>query len=221
MNNAKNNKIMTIFAHQDDETFSAGGVLSKYQLSYAVSITKDDNRVSEFEKACELLETNPIQLNFKNITNTNFDDIKSELVRIIQEFKPDIIITHIDFDYHREHKITNEIVKEAVEWASHTTNPNKEAHQIKSLWGAETIVLIPFPHIYIDISKENEMRMKAIAVYESQSHKGGEGFYSDYHETRTHLRGIQASTEHAEAFINIPIALSGSFKTTKYYNEFP
>lgn len=212
---------MTIFAHQDDETFSAGGVLSKYQLSYAVSITKDDKRGKEFEKACNLLDTNPIQLNFRNITNSNFDEVKSELIRIIQEFKPEIIITHIDFDYHKEHRITHEIVKEAVEWASHTTNLKKDAHQVRSLWGAETTVLIPFPHIYIDISKTNNQRLDAIAIYESQSHKGGDGFYSNFHNTRTKLRGIQASTEHAEAFINIPISLSGSFKPVKYYDSFP
>ncbi len=212
---------MTIFAHQDDETFSAGGVLSKYELSYAVSITKDEKRVNEFEKACKLLTTNPIQLDFSNIRYSNFDEIKNKLVKIIQEFKPDIIITHTDFDYHKEHRITHEIVKEAVEWASHTTNPENDAHQVRSLWGAETTVLIPFPHIYIDISEENQIRMKAINVYESQSHKGGDGFYSDFHGTRTKLRGIQASTEHAEVYIKIPISISGSFKPTKYHESFP
>lgn len=216
-----NDKLMTIFAHQDDETFSAGGVLAKYQMSHAVSITKDDNRVNEFEKACQILDTNPIQLNFTNITNSNFEKIKTEIVKIIQEFNPNIIITHVDFDYHREHKLTNEIVKEAIEWASHTTNPNNEAHQVNSLWGAESTVLIPFPHIYIDISKTNNQRLDAIAVYESQSHKGGEGFYSNFHNTRTKLRGIQASTEHAEAYVTIPISFSGSFKPTKSYEFFP
>lgn len=216
-----NDRIMSIFAHQDDETFSAGGVLAKYDQSFAVSITKDEKRVSEFQNACKLLSTEGIQLDFENITETNFTLIKNTLIEIIQKYRPNVIITHVDFDYHREHILTQEIVKEAVEWASHTTNPKMEAHQVKSLWGAETTVLIPFPHIYIDISKWNKKRLEAIAVYESQSHKGGDGFYSNFHNTRTKLRGIQASTEHAEAYINIPIALSGSFKPTKSSESFP
>ncbi|MCE7734898.1 MAG: hypothetical protein GPJ54_08485 [Candidatus Heimdallarchaeota archaeon] len=214
-------KIMTIFAHQDDETFSAGGVLAKYENSYAVSITKDENRINEFTKACELLGTQAIQLDFTSISESNFEAIKIKLIELIQTFKPDIVISHVDFDYHREHRFTHEIVKEVIEWASHTTNPQKQAHQVRSLWGAETTVLIPFPHIYIDISKTNKLRLEAIKVYESQSHKGGEGFYSNFHGTRTKLRGIQANTEHAEAFINIPISLAGSFKPTKYYDGFP
>lgn len=213
--------IMSIFAHQDDETFSAGGVLAKYDQSYAVSITNDVNRVSEFQNACELLNTKGIQLDFENITETNFAEIKTAIIENIQKYKPEIVITHVDFDYHREHRFTYEIVKEAVEWASHTTNSQKEAHQVRSLWGAETTVLIPFPHIYIDISNTNTQRLEAIKIYESQSHKGGEGFYSNFHNTRTKLRGIQAKSEHAEAFINIPISLAGSFKPTKYYDSFP
>ncbi|MHA2029473.1 MAG: PIG-L deacetylase family protein [Candidatus Kariarchaeaceae archaeon] len=216
-----NEILMTIFAHQDDETFSAGGVLAKYEQSYAVSVTKDINRVSEFQNACSILKTEGIQLDFESITETNFISVKNKLIDIIQHYKPDIVVTHVDFDYHREHKLTNEIVKEAIEWASHTTDVNKEAHQVKSLWGAETTVLIPFPHIYIDISETNQARMQAIKIYETQSHKGGSGFYSDFHGTRTKLRGIQANTDHAEVFINIPISLSGSFKPVKYHNSFP
>ena len=60
-----NARLMTIFAHQDDETFSAGGVLAKYAengRSFAVSITSDPLRENEFSQACKILGTTPINL---------------------------------------------------------------------------------------------------------------------------------------------------------------
>ncbi|MDH5646126.1 MAG: PIG-L family deacetylase [Candidatus Heimdallarchaeota archaeon] len=219
----KNKKLMTIFAHQDDETFSAGGVLSKYgknHSSFAVSITFDPNRELEFISACQKLGASPIQLKFDRISKTNEGEIRSSLIDIIRKYQPNIVITHLDYDYHHEHKLTRSIVEEAVEWAAHTTTLSK-AHQIDSLWAAETTILIPFPTIFIEISSENENRLDAIRIYESQSHKGGQGFYREFHETRTRLRGIQSGVAHAEAFENVPINISGSFKPKQVYTDFP
>lgn len=209
-------KLMTIFAHQDDETFSAGGILAKYNKNaYAVSVTFDPKRENEFRDACSNLGIKPVQLKFKNVSALNEIEIKIELVNLIQKLKPDHIITHVDFDYHHEHRFVRKIVEEAVEWASHTTNPDIKAHQVESVWAAETTVMIPFPEIYVDISTVNKKRLLAIECYESQSGKGGKGFYSKFHNTRTKLRGIQAGVEHAEAFIQIPISTVGAFKPTK------
>lgn len=218
-----NNSLMTIFAHQDDETFSAGGILAKYGKlggSYAVSVTRDPNRKDEFEKACEILGVKGIVLDYSKITPKNEVEIRDELMGLIRTYQPNHIITHISNDYHYEHKKVRDIVEEATEWVSHTTS-NKKAIQIQSLWAAETTVLLPFPQIYIDISDVNHLRLEAIQAYESQSHKGGDGFYSQFHNTRTKLRGIQASVEHAEAFVQIPIAQIGSFKPTKVLDHLP
>jgi LmbE family N-acetylglucosaminyl deacetylase len=213
-------RIMSIFAHQDDETFSAGGTLGKYKNGYAVSVTSDPKRKEEFENACDILGINGILLENSEITVNNTQGIKQQLVNIIRQIRPKIVITHIAFDYHQEHRLVRTTVEEAVEWASHDTS-DSEAHQVMSLWGAETTVLIPTPHILIDISSTNSKRLDAIKCYESQSHKGGNAFYSRFHKTRTSLRGIQAGVEHAEAFLQIPISLTGSFKSQKHYDLLP
>ncbi len=213
-------RIMSIFAHEDDETFSAGGTLGKYKNGYAVSVTSDPKRQNEFENACEILGINGISLDNSEVTSNNTQRIKQQIIDLIKQKKPKIIITHIAFDYHQEHRLVRTVVEEAVEWASHNTSDG-EAHQVMSFWAAETTVLIPIPHIFIDISNTNSKRLDAIKCYESQSHKGGNGFYSRFHKARTSLRGIQAGVEHAEAFLQIPITLTGSFKPQKHYDFLP
>ncbi len=214
-------RIMTIFAHQDDETFSAGGTLAIYAKkggAWAVSVTSDPNREEEFKSACKILGARPIVLKNRNVTPANNDEIIKQIISLIIEIKPEYIITHVPFDYHREHRRVHHIVLEAVEWASHTT-ADRDAHQVKGVFGAETTVLIPFPEILVDITDENDKRMKAIQCYESQLHKGGQGFYSQFHNHRTKLRGIQAGTDHAEAFVRFPQSYTGAFKPMKNAKE--
>lgn len=213
---------MTVFAHQDDETFSAGGTLAKYGRdgnAFAVSVTADPKRENEFAEACSVLGVQPITLGFETVGPHNQEEVIREIVKVIRVHQPTYVITHIPFDYHREHRLVHISTMEAIEWASHTTT-NLPAFQVEGVFGAETTVLIPFPEIYIDITITNPLRMKAIECYETQSHKGGKGFYSKFHGTRTKLRGIQADVENAEAFIRFPIATSGAFKPVKNYSGF-
>lgn len=209
---SRNSILMTIFAHQDDETFSAGGTLAKHVNSIAVSVTKDINRETEFQAACDHLRTKPVALNFQTISTQNQEAIKENLIQILRDYKPTYVITHLEFDYHFEHKLLRTIVEEAIEWASHTTTIGVPGHQVRKLYAAETTVLIPVPEILIDTSKSNAQMVKAIAEYESQSHKGGEGFYAKFHTAKTKLRGIQASTDYAEAFTRVKLVEVGSFK---------
>ncbi|MCY3410415.1 MAG: PIG-L family deacetylase [Candidatus Heimdallarchaeota archaeon] len=208
--------VMSIFAHPDDETFSAGGTLALYgPNAYAVCVTFDKKREEEFKLACTHLGINPIQLSFNEISALTKQEINNKLQSVIRKYQPTHIITHVDYDYHQEHRLLREIVEEAVEWASHTTNPDVKAHQVQYLWAAETTVLIPVPDIFIDISEVNHKRLKAIDSYDSQYDKGGAGFYHRFHNTRTSLRGIQSEVDHAEAFVVVPIATVGAFKPLK------
>jgi LmbE family N-acetylglucosaminyl deacetylase len=215
--------IASIFAHQDDETFSAGGVLAKNGKegkSYAITVTSDPSRREEFNNACSILDTEPIILDYPKVRPQDIMEIKDEIMDYLLSIQPNHVITHLDFDYHHEHRAVRDIVEEAVEWVSHTTG-SKQSVQVNKLWAAETTILIPFPELYVDISSVNEQRLDAISCYESQSHKGGKGFYSKFHNKRTELRGIQSGVEHAEAYLQIPIALSGSFKPKKVYDNLP
>ena len=208
---------MSILAHPDDEAFSCGGTIAKHAKNgdetFIVTLTMDEVRKEEFIQAGKILGAEPISLDYSIITPINQREIREKLIRIIRDKKPDTVITHVEYDYHLEHKLCREIVLDAIEWASHFTyDKETESHQVKTIYAVETTVLIPYPEFLVDISDVLETKRKACEVYASQSTKLNSSFYSDFHMTRTKLRGIQARTAHAEAFELVKQVFTGSFK---------
>ena len=206
--------IAFIFAHPDDESFSTGGTIARYSASennvYSLCLTSNEVRRKEYIEATKILNVKKaIILNYKEIEN-NEVEIKNQIIEFILIYRPEIIVTHMDDDYHVEHRLTSSMVKEAIEWAAHVTQ-YENAHLVEKLYVTETTILLQDPQILVDISEQIEKKEQAIREYKSQLKKGGENFYIKFHHYRTKMRGIQANTNHAEAYNQIPIKKCGTF----------
>lgn len=216
-------KILGVFAHPDDETFSVGGSLAlaseRGDDVQVISVTMDQARINEFKKACEILGVKGKTLAFQHVNRSNENEVIEKLVQEIRLFKPDILITHFQEDYHREHRLVRECSYEAIEWASHTTQ-SEEAHVTPLVYEIETIVLLPRPDFILDITRTIEKKKQAILNYTSQIRKGGEKFYLDYQLSRTRMRGTLIGVEHAEAFKITVLPVVGPFKPKKHYKSF-
>ena len=206
--------ILAIFAHPDDETFGCGGTLALHAETGhrvgALSLTcSDAERGPELRRAAKALGIEePVIVQQKSINLT------SALIRrvsdVIVDRRPEVIITHLPFDYHREHRATHELVKEAVEWAGHATIYD-DAWVVERLLLMEVNTLIPSPHVVVDVSDVWPRKEAAIEAYASQLAKFQWGYYQDFMEKKAELRGTQGGCGYAEAFLVEPLAENSPF----------
>ena len=211
-------RLLTIFAHPDDETFGCGGTLALHSdLGYKVGTLcltcSNSIRKSELDRATKTLGIQePIILEENSIKQSN--DLTQKVSDVIVNQCPKIVITHIPFDYHQEHRITYEIVKEALEWAGHETiydNP----WVVENLLLMEVNTLIPKPHIIMDISSVWLKKKSAINDYTTQLEKFQWAYYQKFMEKKAELRGIQGSCNYAEAFLIEPLSENSPFYPKK------
>ena len=212
-------KLAFIFAHPDDESLSSGGTIAKYASSghhvSTLCLSSDEVRKKEYLKATEVLGVQDVEIyDFNNVEN-HVIAIKEKVIQYILKTKPETIITHIENDYHIDHRLTHSIIREGIEWAAHETQ-HENPHLVSKLYTTETTILIPNPHILVDISDFQDKKVEAIKCYESQLYKGGEDFYLTFHNHRTLMRGAQASTRYAEAYLQIPLKKNSPFYKQKH-----
>lgn len=207
-----------IFAHPDDESFSTGGTIARYahleNNVYTLCLTSNEERKKEYMEATKILGAKKaVCLEFEKMEK-NKEKIKEEIIQFILTYQPEIIVTHMEEDYHHEHRLTNKLVKEAIEWAAHETQ-YENSFLVSKLYTTETTVLLSNPHVLVDISEFIKIKEKAMEKYKSQIEKGGENFYIKFHRYRTLMRGTQAKVKHAEAFNEIPLKKNSPFYKQK------
>ena len=212
-------KLAFIFAHPDDESLSTGGTIAKYAAEgsqvITVCLSSDNIRRMEYLEAVKTLGIKKnLIFDYPDVHN-NEQILTQKLIEFLLDFRPDIVITHIEEDYHIDHKSTYGIVREAIEWAAHETQ-HENAHLVSKLYTSETTILLPNPHIFVDISDFYQKKEDSIKCYKSQLYKGGDDFYVNFHHYRTLMRGTQASVKHAEAFMQIPLKKNSPFYRTKH-----
>ncbi len=212
-------KLAFIFAHPDDESLSTGGTIAKYastkHIVSTLCLSSTEDRKMEYLAATKTLGVQESKiLDYHSVADFE-TKIKKDIIDFILEFRPEIIVTHLLEDYHIDHRATYHVVKEAIEWAAHETQYDN-SHLVSKLYVTETTILIPNPHILVDISAYYSVKENAIKCYSSQLNKGGGGFYIKFHKYRTLMRGTQASTDYAEAYLEVPLKKNSPFFRIKH-----
>ncbi len=212
--------LLAIVSHPDDETFGCGGTLAKHaQAGKEVRVLcltcNPRNRRDEFFNAVQALNVEANLLERDSVESS--PGLIQEIADYIDDFRPGTVITHMPFDYHREHKVCYGVVKEAIEWAAHTTM-YEDAWLVNRLLLMEVNTMIPSPSVLVDVSSSYGVKEKAIDQYTTQLAKFPWGYYQKVNRKKAELRGIQCDVEYAEAFIEESLPRDGPFYLEKSTN---
>jgi len=211
------NGVLAIVSHPDDETFGCGGTLAKHVQAgvdtRVLCLTGNpETRKTEFDAATGALGVESSIWMDGNLVSDA--DLIRRVADFIDDARPRVVITHIPFDYHREHKVCYDVVKEAIEWAAHTTIYD-DAWLVERLLLMEVNTLIPRPSVYVDVSDSFGAKMEAIEGYASQLAKFPWGYYQKVNQKKGELRGAQCNVKYAEAFIEEALPRDGPFYSMK------
>ncbi|USN45406.1 MAG: PIG-L family deacetylase [Candidatus Woesearchaeota archaeon] len=212
-------KILTVFAHADDEVIGCGGTLkanfNRGGTNLVLCLTGGDNitRAKELADATSMLGADYNIKSFaEGALGTTHGEVTDIVVQTIREFRPEYIITHRpEDDYHQDHQDTGHLVLHAAKKAQAGT----QGHFANGVLLTETHSMHPDFHVAVDISNEYETVLAALQAHASQ-HAKGSGYYSDLIKAKTALRGLQAGCERAEAFQFRPIGITGAFHRRNY-----
>lgn len=226
----KDQKVLIVAPHPDDEVFGCGGFIHRvkqaggkvYVLFMTVGTTKDfsqkgvsmkDERIKEIEQVAEFLAYDGYRIAFPGdeyhlrLDSIPQKDLINEIERgkdiSLQELNPTTILIPPPGDYNQDHR--------AVSYASLTaTRPvpsqykNLQRHVLtyEYPYGAWTYVeSLRSPEVFVELQREDlEAKSRAVALYKSQL-KTNKGALSVHGmQTLAYLRGVQCGMEAAEAF---------------------
>jgi len=219
-------RVLTFFAHPDDETLSAGAAISKltklgvivhvaipatgvYSRRNAREEQKCESDLIKLQKDCKkalaVLGVLPQNIYLGEFTDNEMDkysrlEIIHWLEAIIKKVKPELIITHHRYCTNIDHQYCHDAVVVA-------TRPGLNDH-VTVLCGevpSSTGYLRPVqwePNLYIEVT-ENEVdtKIKAMKTYKGESRPDPHPRSGEVLKALAKVRGSEAGFYYAESFI--------------------
>jgi len=228
-------RVLAIGAHPDDLELLCGGTLALYsQQGHHVTMAVLTNgnvghpeieidemakiRKGEFEAAAALIKADTIWMNVDDELSVVDLDARLQMVDIIRQADPDIILTHNPDDYHVDHRNAGQLAFEAAPLACvHrlvTKYPNTSKQSL--IYYFDTLGAVNFlPTEYVDISSVIDLKKEMVDCHKSQTEwmKEATGFGMDeIVEHVARVRGFAAGVSHAEGFRRLEAWYRGTTK---------
>jgi LmbE family N-acetylglucosaminyl deacetylase len=216
--------ILTIGCHPDDLEVACGGTIAKYAKNghkvFMCHVANGnmghrvieparlaDIRRSEAQNAAAVLGAEAIEIGVDDLKVSRFDeDATDRLIDVIRYAKPDLIITHNQEDYMRDHVETGKLVFNASFAASigHRKTTQEFFDSIPPIMYMDTLAGMNFiPTEYVDISDTMALKLEALACHDSQirwMREHDKIDFLDFVSTCSKYRGLQCGAMFAEGF---------------------
>ena len=209
-------KVVVFGAHPDDPETMAGGTAARFaDLGHRVVclyLTRGEAgiegkthaeaaaiRTEEAKRACAVLGTAARFAGLVDGATEVAPPRYDELQAILDEERPDLLLTHWPVDTHRDHRATSLLAYDA--WLR--AGMRFDLYYGEVLSGEQTQVFAP-SH-WVDISEVRERKRRACFAHASQ---GPEEMWAE-HEQMHVFRGREAGSKAAEAFVRHPRGREG------------
>lgn len=216
-------KIMAIAAHPGDGLFTMGAALAQqiHRGGSGVFLSlslgekgapkniplKQYGELQRFatEKAARLIGAEAVFLTYPDAEIPFNDEITLAVCDVIREKKPDIVITHWNGSWHKDHQNCHIIVRDAMFYAELGTIERKlPPHSVKRVYYAENWEdATNFqPDLYVDITPVYEKWLEACDFYPMWRGQTGFFRYNDYYSSLAVMRGCLSKFKHAVALMS-------------------
>ena len=216
-------KLICIVAHPDDACIFCGGTIAKHtdmgdsarvvymtdgKLGGSVELDEDvaDVRQHEAEKAASEIGATAEFLSYDDGHLSEKSEIRFELVDVIRRVDPDLVLTHFKDDLHPDHRVTAELVTDAVNLASNRIpESNYPPSRPDNVYYFGTPQTGFTPTVVVDISDYQEKKLNAIQKHDSQIERFENRGISvmDQASAETKVLGRQSGIEYAEGFSSL------------------
>lgn len=219
----KNNRILIIAAHPDDEILGCAGTVARlvkegceaYTLILGEGITSRDKERQRGKRGKEILKLKE-QAHKANKTigvkkifvydfpDNRFDtvpflDIVKAIEEVKNQIKPQIIFTHYEKDLNIDHQITYKAVLTATRPLLNESV--KEIYSFEVLSSTEWNYPLSFSaDVFFDISETLDLKLKAMAFYKSEIKNYPHPRSLEGIRNNAEIRGMKVGLRYAEAF---------------------
>jgi N-acetylglucosamine malate deacetylase 1 len=217
----KNNSVLVVAAHPDDEAIGCFGTLLKHYkfgdeiniifLSDGVS-SRGINKKKKHERKKNCLKVlKIIGLKSKNVFFLDYPDNMMDTVPLldviknIEEIKkkiqPNVLYTHFSNDLNIDHRIAYQAAITASRPSKNETIKKILCFEIVSSteWSDKNKKIFS-PNYFVDISKFINRKLKALAIYDKEIKKSPNARSLENIKNLALLRGSRAGVNYAEAF---------------------
>ena len=216
-------RLLAVVAHPDDAELLCAGTLARAkadgaEIAICVLCQGDKGqppepvinlaeiRRGEMTAAAEMLGAERF---FADVPDGHLQDdaaTRRQLIEILRQFAPTLILAHWHADYHADHRAAGAIA-EAASWfccsTGHQTDSPAMANQ-PAVWWMDTVDMAGFePHFYFDVTDYVDLKRQMLSCHTSQLSRGKHGDFSPLEDLmfgQCRARGAQAGVAAAEAF---------------------